>query len=109
MVISSRPNPTDPEPAWSRFLAAELGGVAEYRTVDGSRVDVLTDTHAYEVEWCKKWKESIGQALHYGVMTGRKPAVILLMRQKKSELIYALRAGVACAAAGVELRFEWTV
>ena len=65
MVISSRPNPTDPEPAWSRFLAAELGGVAEYRTVDGSRVDVLTDTHAYEVEWCKKWKESIGQAFEY--------------------------------------------
>ena len=100
----SRPSSTDPEPVWSRWLAQEWGGVAEFRTVDGSRVDVLTDIHAFEVEWAKKWKEAPGQALFYGVMTGRIPAVCLLIRRKPSEKLYLMRAAVACAAAGVHFR-----
>jgi hypothetical protein len=41
----NRPSSTDPEPVWSQWLAQEWGGVAEFRTFDGSRVDVLTDTY----------------------------------------------------------------
>ena len=43
----NRPSSTDPEPLWSRWLTWKWGGVAEFRTVDESRVDVLTDLLAY--------------------------------------------------------------
>ena len=98
------PGPTSHEPAWSEYLAWLWGGEAEHRTVDGSRVDVLTDDVAWEVEWVKKWKESIGQALLYGVVTGRTPGVVLLLRRKPGEAVYFLRASIACREAGVTLR-----
>ena len=98
------PGATEYEPAWSKYLAWKWGGESEYRTVDGSRVDVLTDDMAWEVEWCKKWKESVGQALFYGVVTGRKPGVVLLLRRKPGEALYFLRATIACREAGVTLR-----
>lgn len=101
----NRPSPTDNERAWSAWLASQLGGIAEFRTVDGSRVDVLTDEHAIEVEWIKKHDQAIGQALRYGVTTGRTPAVILLTRDKPHEQIYFLRACVSAAAAGIVV---WT-
>lgn len=97
------PSSTAWETAWSKYIADSLGGVAEYRCLDGSRVDVLTDEYAWEVEWCKKWKESIGQALLYSVLTGRKAGVILLLRKKKTEEKYLLRCAVACACAGIRL------
>jgi hypothetical protein len=101
------PAATAHEPEWSKYLSWKWNGEAEHRTVDGSRVDVLTDDMAWEVEWCKKWKESIGQALFYGVVTGRKPGVVLLLRRKPSEAVYFLRAAIACREAGIELR-TWT-
>lgn len=57
----------------------DLGGVLEYRLDDLSRVDCLTDEYAIEVEFAKKWKEAIGQALFYGVKTNRTPAIALIV------------------------------
>jgi len=105
----TQPATTAAEPVWSRWLAAKYQGLPEYRTVDGSRVDVLTDEYAIEVEWAKKWPEAIGQALLYGVVTGRRPAVILLLRDKPSEDKYFLRCATACAAAGITLWTERTL
>jgi hypothetical protein len=45
---------------------------------DDSRVDVLTQTYAIEVDFAKKWAEGIGQALFYSEMTGKKAAVLLI-------------------------------
>ena len=64
----NKPGPTANEPAWSKWLAHEWGGVPEHRTFDGSRVDILTETHAWEVEWIKKWPEAIGQALYLSLI-----------------------------------------
>lgn len=100
----NRPGPTAHEPEWSRWVAEQWGGVPEHRTFDGSRVDVLTETHAWEVEWIKKWKEAPGQALYYGAATNRKPGVLLLTRGKPTEDLYFLRCLTTCMMAGVELR-----
>jgi len=51
-------------------------GVVEYRLMDRTRVDCLTDTHAIEFDFASKWAESIGQALHYSAMTGKKAGAI---------------------------------
>jgi len=99
----NRPNPTDRETEWSKWLAQELGGESEARTFDGSRCDVLTDEFAIEVEWVKKWKEAPTQALFYAAAFGRKPKVILLTRGHDHEELYYLRALVVCHQGGISL------
>lgn len=102
-LLIQQPLPTDNEIVWSKWLAAQKQGQAEVVLVDGSRADIITAEYAYEVEWVKNWQQAIGQSLLYGVLSGRKPAVILLLRDKPTEKIYILRCGIACAAAGIKL------
>lgn len=61
------------------ILAAQMNGTQEQK-VENGRVDIVTITHAIEVEWASKWKHSIGQALWYGLQTNKKPGIILIMK-----------------------------
>ena len=95
------------ETDWSKRIAADFraqGTPAETEFIcpDGSRVDILLPEYAAEVEWSAKWKESIGQALFYGVATNRKPMVILLVSKSDDKANY-LRCAVACAKADIRL------
>lgn len=54
-------------------------GQAEVVLEDLTRVDCLTEEFAVEVDWAHKWAESIGQARYYAEMTGREPAVLLIV------------------------------
>ena len=60
-------------------------GIVEYRLSDKTRVDCLTKTHAIEHDFAAKWAEAIGQALHYGSMTGRKCGIILIKESQKDD------------------------
>ena len=93
-----------PETEWIKCLSKELGGEAEHRTPDGSRVDILTDTEAWEVEHPHKWKEAVGQAHFYALATNRKPGIILLLKGARNEKVYYLRCLSVCVKTGVELR-----
>ena len=64
------------------------GGIEEYENKDFTRVDCLTDTHAVEFDFANKWAESIGQALHYGLMTGKKPKVVLILDEPCKQMVY---------------------
>ena len=55
-------------------------GQIEYRLEDKTRVDCLTEEYAIEYDWAKKWAESIGQSLYYAKMTGKKPAVAIIIK-----------------------------
>lgn len=57
---------------------------------DGTRCDCLTDTHAVEFDFAKKWAESIGQALLYGAHTGKRCGIALIVEDEK-ELKYINR------------------
>lgn len=46
---------------------------------DMTRVDCLTKDYAIEFDFAKKWAESIGQSLYYSKMTGKAPAVVLIL------------------------------
>ena len=46
---------------------------------DMTRVDCLAKDYAIEFDFAKKWAESIGQALYYSKMTGKKPAVAIIL------------------------------
>lgn len=72
------------EKHWTSALAAKISGRAEV-TVSYGRVDVLTDTYAIEVDYLHKFKEGIGQALHYGEVKGITPALALIYERTQNE------------------------
>jgi len=58
-------------------------GKREFILWDNTRVDCLTKDYAIEFDFAKKWAESIGQSLYYSKMTGKKPAVALILTDIK--------------------------
>jgi len=79
------------EVEWSAYLAEGLGGPTEVRLFDDSRVDILTETYAIEVDWAKKWPEAIGQSQYYGIITGKEPGVLILTKDAKADRKYLYR------------------
>ena len=67
------------------MVCAELGGVQEYRTSVGVRVDCLTETQAIEFDWANKWYEGVTQALYYAMLTDRQAVVALILRGKNPQ------------------------
>jgi hypothetical protein len=60
-------------------------GEIEYKLSDGTRVDILTDDYAIEVDFARKFYEAMGQAAHYAIRTNRKPAIWLIATKKSDE------------------------
>ncbi|MCM1294481.1 MAG: hypothetical protein NC311_02895 [Muribaculaceae bacterium] len=75
---------------------------AEVRLLDGTRVDCLTDMYAIEFDFASKWAEALGQSLHYARMTGRKPAIFLII-ERDSDMRYVGRLRPLCEKYGVWL------
>ena len=75
------------EAFYSDKFCSEMSGKSEHVLKDLSRVDCLTDTHAYEFDWADGMKvyEAIGQSLYYASETGKDPGIYLLVRKKNSE------------------------
>ena len=75
------------EKYYSEMYCEELSGKVNHNLADKSKVDCLTDTHAYEVDWADGMKvyEAIGQSLYYASQTNKKPGIILLIRKNNSE------------------------
>ncbi|PQO39334.1 hypothetical protein C5Y96_05630 [Blastopirellula marina] len=89
-----------------RRLAPKYNATLEARQWDGTRVDLLTDTHAIEADWAYKWAEAIGQAAYYAELTGKKPGVLILVKDAKEEARYIYRAQTVCARLGFTLFVE---
>lgn len=79
------------EAAYQHVWCKAHNGIEEYENSDKTRVDCLTDTHAVEFDFAKKWAESIGQALHYSYMTGKKGKVVLILENPNKEMCYYYR------------------
>ena len=80
-------NALENEAYYSDLFCTEMSGQSEYVLKDLSRVDCLTDTHAFEVDWADGMKvyEAIGQSLYYSSETGKLPGILLLIRKENSE------------------------
>lgn len=102
-VIAGAQSGNKNELYYSKKIAEELGGEAEFRTPDGSRVDILTDTTAYEVEWVYNWESAIGQSIFYGMTTNKDPGVILLLKGDPLERADYLRCLAVCGKLGIRL------
>lgn len=68
-----------PEKHYQDIFAAKVGGQTEVTAGDGTRCDILTPTHAIEVDFARKWGEAIGQSLNYGFQFNRKAGILLIL------------------------------
>jgi len=66
-------------------FAKVINGTTEVYLPDRTRVDIMTESHVFEVDFATKWAESIGQSLHYEGMTGKQAAVLLVMKGTSEE------------------------
>ena len=64
---------------------ASMGGDSEFITKDGTYVDCITKEFAIEAEYDHKWKEAIGQSLHYAESTNKKAAILFIKRANSSK------------------------
>jgi len=69
------------ETYWQDIIQKEIGGEKEYRLDDGTRVDLLFEDKACEIDWANEWAEGVGQSIYYGLKTDRPPLVILLAKK----------------------------
>ena len=93
------------EKDYQRWWCEKHGGELEYRLPDTTRIDCLTKEYAVEVEYAHKWAESIGQALYYAQSTGRKPAVLVIVKDKGDER-FLKRLRAVAKEQGIKV---WTV
>ena len=85
------PNENSNETAWAEFIANDILNVSpeavEYTLPDGRRIDIFDEDNniSYEVDWCQKWEEGIGQSLGYAIATNSQPGLILLYKHGEDE------------------------
>ena len=77
-----------PEKYYQNIWCKENKGIQEYKLIDDTRVDCLTKTHAVEFDFASKWAESIGQSLHYAMMTNKKAAIVLIIENRNDFKYY---------------------
>ena len=96
------------EVQWAKNNAHRYGASVEYRLWDGTRVDYLTEGEAIEIDWAAPGKhfEAVGQALYYAAVTGKRPAIILLVKDVQADARFVYRTHVVCARAGIRLYVE---
>lgn len=67
---------------YQQAFCKKVHGQMEYRLQDGTRVDCQTSTYSFEVDFGRKAFESVGQALYYAMMTGKRPGIVLIQETK---------------------------
>lgn len=76
-IISLKVPDDSNEHVWTNAFAITIEGKTEV-AVSFGRADVITENYAVEVDFLSKWKEGLGQALHYGDATGLVPVLALI-------------------------------
>jgi hypothetical protein len=77
-------------------------GKLEHRLKDNTRVDILTDDLAIEIDFAHKWYEAVGQSCHYATLSGKRPAILLIVRNNSEEK-YVKAAANVCRNVRVDL------
>ena len=70
-----------PEKYYQNEWCQQNNGISEVKMIDNTRIDCLTNTHAVEFDFAPKWAEAIGQSLHYSRLSGKKPAIVLIIEK----------------------------
>jgi hypothetical protein len=87
----------------TKIIGRDRGYQVEVLMPDETRCDLVSDTHAIEVEWASKWKEAPAQATLYSIWTGKKPGILLLVKNKTTDKLNVLRCKLVCERLGIDL------
>jgi hypothetical protein len=87
-------------------LAPKYHAEIEVVLWDQTRVDLLNDEYAIEIDFSVKWAEAVGQSLYYAALTDRKPAIILLIKDFKKETRNIFRCQLLCELYKIKLYLE---
>ena len=88
------------EATYANLINQTLRGEREHKVTSG-RVDILTNEYAIEVERADKWKQSIGQALWYGLQTSRQPGIVLIL-EEPADYKYYIQLNTALDYGGLD-------
>ena len=80
-----------PEKVYQEQWCKAHQGTIEYRLKDNSRIDCLTEEYAIEFDFANKWAEAIGQSLYYGLMTCKKPGIVLIIENENKDIKHLKR------------------
>ena len=72
----------NPESYYQVIAAKILNAETEVILSDGSRADIISTSHAIEVDWSKKWTEGVSQSLWYAFQTNKKAGLILIIKDE---------------------------
>ena len=75
----------NPEAHYQDIAAKKYNGQKEVTMPDGTRCDIVTETHAIEVDFADKWAEAIGQSLNYSFQLNKKAGILLILESIKDE------------------------
>ena len=78
-----------PEKYYQEQWCRDKGGKV-FTLPDRTEVDCLTQTHAVEVDFARKWYQAIGQSLYYAMRTNKRAGILLII-EKESDRKYWLR------------------
>jgi len=73
------------ESYYQKIAAEKYRGETEVSMPDGTRCDIVTETHAIEVDFADKWGEAIGQSLNYAFQSGKKAGILLILESPSDE------------------------
>lgn len=83
-----------------------LGGEAEYKLEDKTRIDCLTDTKAIEHDFTHKWAECTGQAIYYAEKINIICNNLSDNEKKQLPLSCEYKRKPVCALIGTEKQFK---
>lgn len=73
------------ESYYQNEFAKIVNGVTEQILPDRTRVDIVTEKYAIEVDFAEKWAESGFQALHYAKSLNKKAGILLVWQGSEDE------------------------
>lgn len=91
------------EKDYQNMWCGERLGVTEYVLPDRARVDCVTQTHAVEFDFAKKWAESIGQSLYYAAILQKDPGIVLIVEDKDKDQKYIDRLQAVATKQGIKV------
>lgn len=91
------------EKDYQNVWCSAQAGVTEYVLPDRARVDCVTQTHAIEFDFAKKWAESIGQSLYYAEILQKDPGVVLIVENKVKDQKYVDRVQAVALKQGIKV------
>ncbi len=92
------------EADYTVYIQSLIGGELEV-SIKSGRIDLLTSTHAFEIERAAKWKQSIGQSIWYALNTNKKAGIILLL-EDSNDYKYLIQLTTALEYANLKEKIE---